>query len=469
VLVIASAGNCHDQACDPSVPDSINKPEYPASYPGVLAVGSTGPNDERAYYSNTGSYVGIAAPGGDSGAVGSVFPNNMILSTVPLAYTLYQQQPGYAWMQGTSMAAPHVTGLAALLFSVNPALTAGQAAQMMKDTANHLGLTVPNSDFGSGRIDAAAAVAAANGGTAVPTSTPSATPTRGPQPTPNPSGNLDFLPSIAFALPTAIPTATATATPQPAGQLYLPAIAFALPTSIPTATATPQPAGQWTNITTVDFEGSTVPDWVTFDNDSVANGEYFWSIASCRAASGLRSGWPVGGGADGRKLACGASYPNNASSWLIYGPFDLSNATAAELSFDAWVHTEPNADYLLSMASIDGKTFNGYGRSGGSGSWSPMTTLDLANVPTLGSTLGKATVWVAIIFDSNASVSYPEGAYVDNVVLRKQVGGAAAASAPQAPDPADADFTTVAVSREFPGGVVNTIGNTVGNSVERSN
>ena len=77
---------------------------WPAEYDAVIAVGATGPAFYRAYYSNYGPWVDICAPGGDvnysSGSIYSTTPNNK-----------------YGWMQGTSMACPHVSGVAALLVS----------------------------------------------------------------------------------------------------------------------------------------------------------------------------------------------------------------------------------------------------------------------------------------------------------------------------------------------------------------
>lgn len=75
---------------------------WPAAYEKVIAVGAISSTGRRAYYSNYGDWVDIAAPGGDA----NVTP--MVLSTVP---------GGYAEMQGTSMACPHVSGVAALLVS----------------------------------------------------------------------------------------------------------------------------------------------------------------------------------------------------------------------------------------------------------------------------------------------------------------------------------------------------------------
>ncbi len=77
----------------------------PANYEPIIAVGSIGPNGRRAYYSNYGDWVDIAAPGGD----GSYGENGKILSTTP--------NNTYSWFQGTSMACPHVSGVAALIVS----------------------------------------------------------------------------------------------------------------------------------------------------------------------------------------------------------------------------------------------------------------------------------------------------------------------------------------------------------------
>ncbi len=78
---------------------------HPSSYEKVMAVGSIGPNGKAAYYTNYGDWVDICAPGGDQYVAS---PQSLILSTA---------QGSYVWLQGTSMACPHVSGVAALLVS----------------------------------------------------------------------------------------------------------------------------------------------------------------------------------------------------------------------------------------------------------------------------------------------------------------------------------------------------------------
>lgn len=122
ILLVAAAGN--------SNVSSDETPSYPANYelPNIISVGATGPTRQRAAYSNYGQSVDIAAPGGDSdysfGAMYSTWS--------PLA-------PGgvlYRYSEGTSMAAPMVTGGLGLLASLQPAVSGAGLKKMLLDSAS---------------------------------------------------------------------------------------------------------------------------------------------------------------------------------------------------------------------------------------------------------------------------------------------------------------------------------------------
>lgn len=147
-LVIAAMGNNR----------SANPTSYPAAYSNVMAVAATGPGDTYAYYSQYGSHCDIAAPGG---AMGYLHDSDGIYSTLPtynVEMTGADYYKNYDYLQGTSMAAPYVSGLAALIRSVSSDLTPAQVQQVMQNTAVDLGDTGWDANYGYGRIDALAAL-----------------------------------------------------------------------------------------------------------------------------------------------------------------------------------------------------------------------------------------------------------------------------------------------------------------------
>ncbi len=152
VTVVVAAGNDGDKG---------NPIETPASCEGVITVGAVNPSGERAYYSGFQPYVFIAAPGGDT----SETPVGGVLSTFTLSGT---NEPLYTFYQGTSMAAPHVSGVIALMLSTNPSLTPSQIENILSSTATDLGPVGRDPEFGFGLIDAGRAVARAKG-VALPT------------------------------------------------------------------------------------------------------------------------------------------------------------------------------------------------------------------------------------------------------------------------------------------------------------
>ena len=92
------------------------------------------------------------------------------------------------------------------------------------------------------------------------------------------------------------------------------------------------------------------------------------------------------------------------------------------MRFQAWLNTEADYDFLCWMASLNGTDYSGDCISGDSEGWGEWI-LDLSSVPYLGDVLGEENVWVGFRFVSDATQQYPEGAYVDDIVLRKCTTG----------------------------------------------
>lgn len=148
VVLVASAGNASQDTAMFS----------PGNCPGVITVGATGPYDERAYYSNFGADVDVFAPGGnfDFGYVSenilAVFPAG-VLSTTGAG-----EESNWLWAQGTSMAAPHVSGLVALLLAADPTLDPEDVRFRLTSTATPLtfeGCDRPSlEDCGAGLVNA---------------------------------------------------------------------------------------------------------------------------------------------------------------------------------------------------------------------------------------------------------------------------------------------------------------------------
>ncbi|MFE0735989.1 S8 family serine peptidase [Streptomyces sp. NPDC058855] len=146
----------------------------PANCSNVITVASTSREGNRSYYSNYGTAVDVSAPGGETRRAtdtpGTVTtPENGILSTLN-AGTTVQSTENYKPYQGTSMAAPHIAGLAALLKSAKSTLTPADIETAIKSNARPLPGTC-SGGCGSGIADAAKTVDAVTGTTTPPTGT----------------------------------------------------------------------------------------------------------------------------------------------------------------------------------------------------------------------------------------------------------------------------------------------------------
>jgi thermitase len=151
-ILTAAAGN-----------NGSNSRLYPAYYSHTIAVAATGQNDLKASWSNYGSWVDVAAPGVN------------IISTTP--------DNNYTYLSGTSMAAAHAAGVAALIKAAFPALSNQQVRNRLEQTADKIAGT--GSYWTFGRINAAAAVTSVSpppSASSVPSPSPSQSPSISPSP-----------------------------------------------------------------------------------------------------------------------------------------------------------------------------------------------------------------------------------------------------------------------------------------------
>ena len=280
-----------------------------------------------------------------------------------------------------------------------------------------------------------------NTSTATPTPTSTPTPTLTPTPTNTPTSTLIATPTMTLTatpplpfrvhLPLILkplaPTPTQTYTPTPT---LTPTWTYTPPptltptqTQTPTSTPTSTPEPGWVEIVYEDFEGD-FPTGLWYTSQECEEGNYTWGPRDCKPHTGNKSAWCVGGGADGIELECGSDYPDEVETQMIYGPFDLSDATAAKLTFWTWSITQYKSDTIYWGASTDGWWFWGERDSGSSGFWD-YEEFDLSRVPEWGeptSYLGEPEVWIMFSFESDDWYSR-EGWFVDDVQIVKRVGG----------------------------------------------
>lgn len=161
-IVVVAAGN-----------ENLNASDFsPAGCAGVITVGATDYLGERTQYSNYGSRIDVMAPGGAlyEDLDGDLFPDG-VLSTW---YDDDEQQSDYRFLQGTSMAAPHVAGVVALMKALEPGLGTAEALAALRASATPLSdascdnwgasRTLTSIDCGAGLIDAAVALTAVDSG-----------------------------------------------------------------------------------------------------------------------------------------------------------------------------------------------------------------------------------------------------------------------------------------------------------------
>ena len=189
----------------------------------------------------------------------------------------------------------------------------------------------------------------------------------------------------------------------------------------------------WITLIEDDFEESTF-GWSrssSIDTTHQPEAWYHWDRRDCRTYSGQYSAWAFGGGDDGTLLMCGANYPQAIYTLMYQGtPVNLKYVAQGEYSAKVWANLNPGDEVCLRVAATNTDSCSSeYGwpiisasdpgvcRSGQTNGWEDLT-LDMADVPQVGSVLGEERVCVGVTFQSQYGETRPEGAYVDDVNLR---------------------------------------------------
>jgi hypothetical protein len=175
--------------------------------------------------------------------------------------------------------------------------------------------------------------------------------------------------------------------------------------------------GGWQTILDENFSGSWPWSGWTVVDLKLDNKIIYWGTDQYRYHSSNSAAWPARGGRDGRDPTIKTNdYFNNMDTRMIFGPFDLSDASTANISFWIWWQTETTNDILKFEISHDNSTFIEYGRWSGTSAGGQQINLSLDQFR------GDTSVWVSWRFMSNASVVY-DGPWVDDIFLQKFVLG----------------------------------------------
>ena len=370
----------------------------PANCAGVISVASNDKTGSKAWYSNFGSLVALAAPGGDTRVAGGG-----ILSTLDGGTTTPLNDNTYAYYQGTSMAAPHVAGVVSLMTSVAPTLNPTTIKRLLQGSARPFpaGSTCTTALFGAGILNAQVAVMAAQGlplvksaGNAAFGSVPVGTTGRRVMTLTN--AGLGPVTVSAITAPAGI-----TVTGCAAGTVLNPQAACAI-----TATWTPAAAGTITGVIAPTFTVAPINPMLFLVSGTAVNlANEVWPPAGVMPAGWVQSAgsnapWAVAigaGMAEGQaSLKAGTiTHGQNSSVQVTKVAAAAGNAT-----FSLKVGSETNFDFLRFY--IDGVL---QGSWSGAVAWTPVTfpvaagahTYKWTYVKDLSVTVAPDTAWIDLV------------------------------------------------------------------------
>jgi M6 family metalloprotease-like protein len=176
-----------------------------------------------------------------------------------------------------------------------------------------------------------------------------------------------------------------------------------------------------------DFEGQFPGNWKVYGVQGHTGGA-MWGTVSCKTDGGSGAAWCAASGSEAQPPC--SQYIQDQGTFLIFGPFDMSDAVDGTLDFDTWYDINDGGnpatatDYLAWLFSTDGSSFSaGDGVTGTSNGWEHISAkLSQLLFSDGTSAVGKPQVWLGFVFVSSPTTTPQGGAYIDNVVLKKVVG-----------------------------------------------
>jgi hypothetical protein len=176
----------------------------------------------------------------------------------------------------------------------------------------------------------------------------------------------------------------------------------------------PAAIGGWQDIVSEGFEGPTLWPRGKWSVNSTANAT--WDDETYRPRTGSAAAWPAGAGTSGYSPSTSNNkYLNSMNAQMVYGPFDLRTAKAAEVSFWLWMETEAT-DKLYLEASTDNSTYTQLSE------WNTSDMNWRQKTVSLSGYIGQQNVYVRWRFQTNASSTF-QGPWIDDVLIRQYVPG----------------------------------------------
>lgn len=167
----------------------------------------------------------------------------------------------------------------------------------------------------------------------------------------------------------------------------------------------------WEKVASENFEAAFPQSPCVVQDTSPDGYERYWGADDGKPYTGLLGGWPAKGGIDGIDPSGTYSYPRNLDSWLVCGPFDLSQADKFYVEFANTLATRDTDDYFFFGVSTDGSNFSGTSWTG------EIENTWIYHREHIQGVTGNSSVWVAWLFHSDGDTHRDDGSWLDDITV----------------------------------------------------